>query len=66
MATTNGVSNGMTEPCDVCEMETLHEVSIQLITEGGSGDNAQYSREPYRVRECIRCGNRDSTRMNNA
>ncbi|QSW98953.1 hypothetical protein [Haloterrigena alkaliphila] len=66
MATTDGVSNGMTEPCDVCETDTLHEVSIQLITESGSGDNAQYSREPYRVRECARCGNRDSKRMNNA
>ena len=66
MATTDGVSNGMTEPCDVCETDTLHEVSIQLITESGNGDNAQYSREPYRVRECSRCGNRDSKRMNNA
>ena len=66
MATTNGVSDGMTEPCEVCETDTLHEVSIQLVTEGGDGDNAQYSREPYRVRECSRCGNRESKRMNNA
>jgi len=66
MATTNGVSNGMTEPCDVCELETLHEVSVQLVTEREQEDNAEYSREPYRVRECQRCGNRDSQRMNNA
>ncbi|WP_436343880.1 DUF7835 family putative zinc beta-ribbon protein [Natronorubrum sp. FCH18a] len=66
MATTGGVSNGMTEPCDVCETNTLHEVSIQLVTESMNEDNAQYSREPYRVRECTRCGNRDSQRMNNA
>lgn len=66
MATTNGVSDGMTEPCDVCGTDTLHEISIQLITEGGDGDTAQYSREPYRVRECSRCGNRESKRMNNA
>ncbi|ELY57432.1 DUF7835 family putative zinc beta-ribbon protein [Natronolimnohabitans innermongolicus] len=66
MATTNGVSNGMTEQCDVCDTETLHEVSIQLVTEGGDEDTAQFSREPYRVRECIRCGHRDSKRMNNA
>ena len=66
MATTNGVSDGMTEPCEVCGTDTLHEVSIQLVTEGGDGDNAQYSREPYRVRECSRCGNRESKRMNNA
>lgn len=56
----------MTEPCDVCETNTLHEVSIQLVTESMNEDNAQYSREPYRVRECTRCGNRDSQRMNNA
>ncbi|RQG98145.1 DUF7835 family putative zinc beta-ribbon protein [Natrarchaeobius oligotrophus] len=66
MATTNDVSNGMTEPCEVCETDTLHEVTVQLITEGGDGKNARYSREPYRVRECLRCGNRDSKRMNNA
>ncbi|ELZ03831.1 MULTISPECIES: DUF7835 family putative zinc beta-ribbon protein [Natrialba] len=66
MATTDGVSNGMTEPCEVCEVDTLHEVSVQLVTEGGEGDNARYSREPYRVRECQRCGNRESKRMNNA
>lgn len=66
MATTSGVSNGMREPCEECEMDTLHEVSIQLVTESRSEDNAQYSREPYRVRECTRCGNLDSQRMNNA
>lgn len=66
MATTDGVSNGMAEYCDVCDAETLHDVSIQLITEGGDNDTARYSREPYRVRECVRCGTRDSQRMNNA
>ncbi|WP_247001424.1 hypothetical protein [Halosolutus gelatinilyticus] len=66
MATTNGVSNGMTEPCEICETDTLHEISIQLVTEATDGENARYSREPYRVRECVRCGHRDSTRMNNA
>ncbi|MFC4542397.1 hypothetical protein ACFO5R_10715 [Halosolutus amylolyticus] len=66
MATTDGVSNGMTEPCAVCDTDTLHEVSVQLVTEAGGGENAQYSREPYRVRECQRCGNRESQRMNNA
>ncbi|MDQ2051520.1 hypothetical protein RBH26_13640 [Natronolimnohabitans sp. A-GB9] len=66
MATTDGVSNGRTEPCDVCGTDTLHEVSIQLVTEGGDEETAQFSREPYRVRECVRCGNRESKRMNNA
>ncbi len=65
MATTDGVANGMTEPCDECGIETLHEVSVQLVTEAADGENARYSREPYRVRECQRCGNRDSQRMNN-
>ncbi len=37
MATTNDVSNGMTEPCEVCEMDTLHEVTVQLVTEGDEG-----------------------------
>ncbi|ELY72527.1 DUF7835 family putative zinc beta-ribbon protein [Natronobacterium gregoryi] len=66
MATTDDGSNGMTEPCEVCGVETLHEVSVQIVTEGGTGENARYSREPYRVRECQRCGNRESQRMNNA
>ncbi|WP_049927255.1 DUF7835 family putative zinc beta-ribbon protein [Halopiger goleimassiliensis] len=66
MATTDGVSNGMTEPCEECETDTLHDVSVQLVTESTSEKNAQYSREPYRVKECLRCGNRESQRMNNA
>jgi len=66
MATTDGVSNGMTEPCEECGTDTLHEVTVQLVTEAEGSDRAQYSREPYRVRECQRCGTRDSKRMNNA
>ncbi|MFB1066065.1 hypothetical protein CP556_04575 [Natrinema sp. CBA1119] len=66
MATTNDSFNGMTEHCDACELETLHEVSVQIRTESLKKENAQFSREPYRVRECQRCGNRSSQRMNNA
>jgi len=65
MATTNDSFNGMTEHCDACELETLHEVSVQIRTESLKKENAQFSREPY-LRECQRCGNRSSQRMNNA
>ncbi|AGN02021.1 hypothetical protein L593_10380 [Salinarchaeum sp. Harcht-Bsk1] len=66
MATTDNSLNGMTEPCDACGTDTLHEVSVQIMTEAEDSDNAHYSREPYRVRECQRCGERTSQRMNNA
>lgn len=66
MATTDDTANGMTEPCSTCETETLHEVSVQIVTESGKAENAQFSREPYRVAECLRCGERSSQRMNNA
>jgi len=66
MATTDDSLNGMTEPCEACGTDTLHEVSVQIKTESEGSDNAHYSREPYRVRECQRCGHRSSQRMNNA
>jgi hypothetical protein len=56
----------MTEHCDACETDTLHEVSVQIRTESLKEENAQFSREPYRVAECQRCGERHSQRMNNA
>jgi hypothetical protein len=66
MATTDGSFNGLTEHCDECGLETLHEVSVQIRTESRKEKNAQFSREPYRVAECQRCGHRSSQRMNNA
>ena len=66
MATTDDSFNGMTEYCESCELETLHEVSVQIRTESLKEENAQFSREPYRVAECQRCGDRSSQRMNNA
>ncbi|NGM68295.1 hypothetical protein G6M89_04595 [Natronolimnobius sp. AArcel1] len=66
MATTDDSFNGMTEYCECCDLETLHEVSVQIRTESVKEENAQFSREPYRVRECQRCGDRSSQRMNNA
>ncbi len=66
MATTNDSFNGLTERCEQCELDTLHEVSVQIRTESSKEENAQFSREPYRVSECQRCGHRTSQRMNNA
>jgi len=66
MATTDNSFNGMTEYCENCGLDTLHEVSVQIRTESGKKENAQFSREPYRVSECTRCGHRSSQRMNNA
>lgn len=66
MATTEDSIDGMTEHCDVCGTDTLHQVNVQIRTESSNSENAHYSREPYRVRECQRCGERSSQRMNNA
>lgn len=66
MATTDNSFNGLTERCEACELDTLHEVTVQIKTESTKAENAQFSREPYRVAECQRCGNRSSQRMNNA
>jgi hypothetical protein len=66
MATTDDPIDGVTEHCDECGTETLHEISIQIRTESVKEENAEFSREPYRVSECTRCGNRTNQRMNNA
>jgi hypothetical protein len=65
MATTDS-PDGLTERCDTCDTDTIHEVSIQLRTESADSENAQFSREPYRVTECLTCGHRANQRMNNA
>jgi hypothetical protein len=64
MATTRDSFDGLTEECESCETETLHQVSVQMRTESKKEQNAEFSREPYRVTECQRCGTRDSQRMN--
>ncbi|MFC7213443.1 hypothetical protein ACFQMM_09075 [Saliphagus sp. GCM10025308] len=66
MATTDSSFNGLTEYCKECDLDTLHEVNVQIRTESLKKENAQFSREPYRVTECQRCGTRSSQRMNNA
>lgn len=65
MATTDDSLNGMTEQCDSCDTDTLHQVSVQIMTESQKEENTEFSREPYRVAECQRCGSRSTQRMNN-
>ncbi|WP_279530380.1 DUF7835 family putative zinc beta-ribbon protein [Halospeciosus flavus] len=66
MASKTPHSDGMTEPCENCGQETAHSVSIELRTESSKSENAEFSREPYRVAECRACGTESATRMNNA
>jgi len=65
MAATNDDAS-MSEPCDDCGHETPHTVSVQIHTESDKRENAEFSREPYRVSECRVCGATTETRMNNA
>ena len=53
------------EECVECGCETLHSVSIEILQEGNSQRPSAYSREPYRVTECDRCGSTEQLRMNN-
>ncbi len=63
-ATNDGVD--MAEACSTCDRETPHAVRVQIQTESTKPENAEFSREPYRVSECQVCGTTTSTRMNNA
>jgi hypothetical protein len=53
------------EECRDCRRTTNHRVAIELRTEG-KGENAAFSKEPYRVTRCGKCGARRSKRMNAA
>ena len=66
MATKNGGLGDMTEQCSTCGGLTPHSVGVKILTESGKRQNAEFSREPYRVSECHICGETTSTRMNNA
>ncbi len=66
MSATDGTFDGMTEHCEHCGRETPHDVSVQIMTESSNPENAEYSREPYRVSECRICGAQTALRMNNA
>ena len=58
--------DGFTEACDRCGRETTHSVSVEIRTESRKDENAEFSREPYRVATCESCGEETVQRMNNA
>lgn len=66
MASTHRRSDGIVEACPDCGTEQPHDVSIELLTEAAGAQNAAFSREPYRVAECMVCGETTQTRMNDA
>ena len=66
MATTTSDPDGLRESCPSCDGETLHEVQVEIRTESEKEENAEFSREPYRVATCNECGTETATRMNNA
>jgi hypothetical protein len=65
MATRNQQSDGIEEECATCGQATAHEVTVDILTESGNEENAEFSREPYRISECKRCGETSKVRMNN-
>jgi hypothetical protein len=65
MATTED-SADLTEECDECGQQTPHDVSVEILTESRKRENAEFSREPYRVSECLECNTTTRLRMNNA
>lgn len=66
MATNQGSLTDVTEFCETCGRRTPHHVRLELVTESTNPENAQFSREPYRVSECKLCDQSVSIRMNNA
>ncbi|SDX78521.1 DUF7835 family putative zinc beta-ribbon protein [Halopenitus persicus] len=53
------------ERCPDCREKTPHHVRVEIRTESENPENAAFSREPYRVAVCARCGHETATRMNN-
>ncbi len=66
MATQPGNPAGVVELCPSCGDETRHEVHVEIRTESGKAENAEFSREPYRVTVCGDCGAESVQRMNDA
>lgn len=66
MAIKNDPFDSMRERCECCGRETEHQVSVQIRTESSRPENAEFSREPYRVSKCRACGEETTQRMNNA
>jgi hypothetical protein len=66
MSIKNQSASDLTEACNDCGRDTPHTVSIELRTESDKRENAEFSREPYRITECMACGTETVLRMNNA
>ena len=64
MSTTQASTQETVEQCEHCEAKTTHHVSVTIITESDDETNAEFSREPYRITECIQCGAESRQRMN--
>lgn len=63
-ATDGPNATDIVEECDDCGEETAHDVAIQIRAESEQAENAQFSREPYRITECRSCGLTASERLN--
>jgi hypothetical protein len=66
MATQNSTFAETTEACEHCDESTPHDVTIEIQTESKKQENTEFSREPYRVTECLECGETAAKRMNDA
>jgi hypothetical protein len=66
MATQPSDPDSVRETCVDCGGETLHDVRVEIRTESNHAENAEFSREPYRVVICNSCSSERATRMNNA
>jgi uncharacterized protein (DUF169 family) len=66
MATTGTDVDDLTEECERCGRVTPHTIAVRILTESTEPENAEYSREPYRISECRVCGALERARMNNA
>lgn len=66
MATRPSNIDGVTEHCRNCSSDTTHTVSVELRTESNKAQNAEFSREPYRISTCTICSRETVQRMNDA
>lgn len=66
MATRTDGIDDLTEECDECDRQTPHTITVKILAESAKRENAEYSREPYRISVCEICGTVERTRMNNA
>lgn len=59
---------GRSEQCSACARITQHRVTLEIREESTTavGDAKKYSREPYRIATCSRCGHTTAVRMNDA